>query len=105
VFDEVDAGIGGEAAAAVGTALRDIARHHQVLVVTHLAQVAANATAHLRVLKQVQKGQTFAGVEELQGDQRVSEVARMLSGEPDEAARAHAKSLLQSRQEGKRTPR
>lgn len=105
VFDEVDAGIGGEAAAAVGGALRDIARHHQVLVVTHLSQVAANAAAHLRVLKRVSKGQTFAGVEVLEGDQRVSEVARMLSGDTDDAARAHAKSLLQTRQGGKQASR
>ena len=106
VFDEVDAGIGGEAATAVGGALRDIAEQHQVLVVTHLAQVAANASSHLRVIKRVTDGQTFAGVEVLDRELRVAEVARMLSGDADEAAaRAHAKSLLQSRQGGKRTAR
>lgn len=106
IFDEVDAGIGGEAAAAVGEALREIASRHQVLVVTHLAQVAASAASHLRVIKRVVKGQTFAGVEILEGDLREAEVARMLAGNAEEAAaRAHAKSLLQSRHGGKRSSR
>lgn len=106
VFDEVDAGIGGEAAVAVGAALGEIAERHQVLVVTHLAQVAANARQHLRVHKAVRKGATFAGVSPLAGPERVGEVARMLSGATDDpAAIAHATSLLEARRGGKRTAR
>lgn len=106
VFDEVDAGIGGEAAVAVGAALGEIAERHQVLVVTHLAQVAATARQHLRVEKTVRKGATFAGVTGLTGGDRVGEIARMLSGATDEpAAIAHATSLLDTRKTGRRATR
>lgn len=106
VFDEVDAGIGGEAAVAVGAALGEIAERHQVLVVTHLAQVAANARQHLRVHKAVRKEATFAGVSPLAGDDRVGEIARMLSGATDEpAAIAHATSLLEARRGRKQSAR
>jgi DNA repair protein RecN (Recombination protein N) len=106
VFDEVDAGIGGEAATAVAGALLEIAERHQVFVVTHLAQVASNADVHLRVEKTVQKGQTYASVSALSHETRVVEIARMLSGEPDDkAALAHATALLQSRKGGKRPAR
>lgn len=106
VFDEVDAGIGGEAAAAVGSALRDISSHHQVLVVTHLAQVAANARQHLQVHKSVVGQTTFAGVSAMEGKVRVGEIARMLSGSTDEeAARAHAEALLKAQGASKRTRR
>ena len=106
VFDEVDAGIGGEAAVAVGAALAEIAERHQVLVVTHLAQVAANAQQHLRVHKTVRKGATFAGVSALAGTERVGEIARMLSGATDDpAAIAHATSLLEARRGRKQAAR
>ncbi|MFM8866672.1 MAG: DNA repair protein RecN [Ilumatobacteraceae bacterium] len=106
VFDEVDAGIGGEAAVAVGAALGEIAERHQVFVVTHLAQVAANANQHLRVEKTVRKGATFAGVTGLSAADRVGEIARMLSGASDDpAALAHATSLLKARSGGKRAAR
>lgn len=98
VFDEVDAGIGGEAAVAVGRALAGLGRHHQVLVVTHLPQVAALATQHLAVRKEIRGEQTFAAVGPLDEDQRAAELARMLSGDAaGEAALAHAKVLLASR--------
>ena len=106
VFDEVDAGIGGEAAVAVGAALGEIAERHQVFVVTHLAQVAANAGLHLRVEKSVRKGATFASVVGLSDADRVGEIARMLSGATDDpAALAHATSLLKARSGGKRSTR
>ena len=94
VFDEVDAGIGGEAAQAVGEALAGLARHHQVLVVTHLAQVAAAADAQISVSKTVRHGATFAAARRLDGAERVEELARMLSGSTSESARVHAEELL-----------
>lgn len=98
VFDEVDAGIGGEAAVAVGRALAGLGRSHQVLVVTHLPQVAAMASQHLSVRKEIRGDATFASVGALSEDGRAAELARMLSGDPSgEAALAHARVLLASR--------
>jgi DNA repair protein RecN (Recombination protein N) len=95
VFDEVDAGIGGEAGAAVGRALATLGGHHQVLCVTHLAQVAAFADAHLVVAKQSVKGRTVARADVLLDDARVNEISRMLAGVEDSAhARRHARELL-----------
>jgi DNA repair protein RecN (Recombination protein N) len=95
VFDEVDAGIGGHAAGAVGTALAEVAQRHQVLVVTHLAQVAAVATTQVAVTKSVAGDVTTATATVVDGDDRVAEVARMLSGSADsDAARRHAVELL-----------
>lgn len=94
VFDEVDAGIGGEAAQAVGEALAGLARHHQVLVVTHLAQVAAAADVQISVSKIVRDGATFAAARPLEGSDRVDELARMLSGSTSKSARDHAEELL-----------
>ena len=95
VFDEVDAGVGGEAAHSIGAALASLAEGHQVLVVTHLAQVAACADQQLKVNK-VDDGQTArASVEHLDSDQRIVELSRMLSGSPDSsAAQQHAAELL-----------
>jgi len=95
VFDEVDAGVGGEAAAAVGRALAEVAAHHQVLVVTHLAQVAACATRQFGVRKAVVGGRSVASADVLGEGDRVVELARMLSGQPNSAtARRHAEELL-----------
>ncbi len=96
VFDEVDAGIGGSAAVAVGRALADLGHHHQVLVVTHLPQVAANATQQLVVNKSVHAGATFTSVDRVDGDHRIAEIARMLSGAETPAALRHARDLLES---------
>ncbi len=95
VFDEVDAGVGGTAATAVGAALADLGRQAQVLVVTHLAQVAAQADHHFEVRKSEESGRTRSEVEGLDTDARVIELSRMLSGRPDSAsARRHARELL-----------
>ncbi len=95
VFDEVDAGIGGAAATAVGEALARVARNRQVLVVTHLAQVAALADAQIAVTKSDDGTSTSATATAVDGDARVVEVSRMLSGSPDSAAaREHAAELL-----------
>ena len=94
VFDEVDAGIGGAAAAAVADALADLGSHHQVLIVTHLPQVAARATRQLVVAKSVHADETFTSVDEVDGDDRVGEIARMLAGAETDAALEHARDLL-----------
>jgi len=90
VFDEVDAGIGGEAARAVAERLARLARRHQVIVVTHLPQIAALAHTHFRVTKKDGK----AVVERLEGEARVRELARMLSGNYSQEALRHAAQLL-----------
>ena len=96
VFDEVDAGVGGRAATEVGRRLAALARGSQVLVVTHLAQVAAFADRHLVVTKSRDGAITASGVGEVAGEDRVRELARMLSGqEESDAARAHAAELLE----------
>ncbi len=95
VFDEVDAGIGGEAATAVGAALARLGGDRQVLVVTHLPQVAAAADHQLRVEKHADESSTVTVVEALDDPTRVVELSRMLSGSPDSAtARDHAEELL-----------
>jgi len=96
VFDEVDAGIGGEAGTAVGRLLADLGRRHQVLCVTHLAQVAAHADAQVVVEKTEEGGRTVATVTPVAGEPRVAELSRMLAGMVDSAhARSHAAELLQ----------
>ena len=98
VFDEVDAGIGGEAAVAVGRALAALGRRHQVLVVTHLPQVAAFGDRHLVVRKHTVGARTVAEITDVDGGDRVVELSRMLSGRPNSAtARRHAEELLAQR--------
>lgn len=95
VFDEVDAGIGGEAAVAVAGALAQLGLRHQVLVVTHLAQVAAAAHRQIKVSKSVKSKQTYAEAIQLAHQDRVGEIARMLSGGmAEEAALNYASELL-----------
>jgi DNA repair protein RecN (Recombination protein N) len=95
VFDEVDAGVGGAAALALGEALHEVAAHRQVLVVTHLAQVASRADAHVSVVKRESRGRTVTTATTVGGEDRVTELSRMLSGHPgSDAARAHARELL-----------
>jgi DNA repair protein RecN (Recombination protein N) len=95
VFDEIDAGIGGEVAVQVAAKLRDVARHHQVFVITHLPQLASRAHHQLLVEKVEVEGLASTRVRELMGEERVREVARMLGGDPDSAtSRDHARELL-----------
>jgi DNA repair protein RecN (Recombination protein N) len=95
VFDEVDAGIGGEAALAVGRSLAALGATHQVLVVTHLPQVAAFAHNHIGVRKVVRGNSTYAEATPTSGEDRLVELSRMLSGSPDsEIAKEHAAELL-----------
>lgn len=95
VFDEVDAGVGGAAAIEIGRRLARLARTSQVIVVTHLAQVAAFATNHLRVVKDSSGGFTESSCQRLDGDARLAEMARLLSGlDTSESALEHAAELL-----------
>jgi DNA repair protein RecN (Recombination protein N) len=97
IFDEVDAGVGGASAIEIGRRLARLSRTAQVIVVTHLAQVAAFATNHLRVLKDSEGAVTASSVERLEGDERTAEMARMLSGLPDsESGLAHARELIET---------
>jgi DNA repair protein RecN (Recombination protein N) len=96
IFDEVDAGVGGAAATEVGKRLATLAQNAQVIVVTHLPQVAAFATRHLRVLKSVSDQYTATDVVRLEGEAVVEELARMLSGlSESESGKTHAKELLE----------
>jgi len=103
VFDEVDAGVGGRTAAAVGHRLAQLARHHQVLVVTHLPQIAAYADRHFVVDKHSAMGRTRTAVRTLDDGGRVTELSRMLSGmEGSGLAQAHAEELLAAASAAKR---
>ncbi|MEY2466950.1 MAG: repair protein RecN [Verrucomicrobiota bacterium] len=95
IFDEVDANVGGETANAVGEKMRQIAAKRQVLCITHLPQVAATATAHYVVTKQIKAGRTISEITLLDKKARVTELTRMLGGQTD-AARKHAEALLKS---------
>ncbi|MFQ5514625.1 MAG: DNA repair protein RecN [Myxococcota bacterium] len=95
LFDEIDAGIGGRTAHAVGERLRALAGSHQIVCITHLPQIAALADAHFRVSKRQRGSRTLTRVERLEDDARVEEIARMASGGRVTAvARAHARELL-----------
>lgn len=94
IFDEVDSGIGGRVADAVGQRLSRLARRHQVLCVTHLPQIAAFADQHYHVRKRTTGARTRATVSMLDEDGRVEEIARMLGGVPPETARRHAAAMV-----------
>jgi len=94
VFDEIDAGIGGRTAHAVGEKIAQLARHCQILCITHLPQIACRANHHLLIEKHTDGAATRASVQPLTGEARVHEIARMLAGTPTETALQHARELL-----------
>lgn len=95
IFDEVDSGVGGAVAETVGRLMKQLGQHRQVLAVTHLPQVAACADHHLLVSKAAAKGQVSSQVRAVNGEERVSEIARMLGGEKLSATTlAHAREML-----------
>ena len=97
IFDEIDAGIGGQVATLVAAKLQEVARYHQVFVITHLPQLASRARSHLLVEKTEGDGLAATSVDELEGEARVREIARMLGGDPEsETSRDHARELLES---------
>ena len=95
VFDEIDAGVGGNTARVVGERLKALGEGRQVLCITHLPQVASLADVHFRLEKELAEGRSLATVERLEGEGVVEEIRRMLGGESsDEAATRHARELL-----------
>ena len=97
IFDEVDAGIGGAVAEVVGRKLKGVSESHQVIVVTHLPQVASLGDRHFRIEKRVAGGRTTTDVKTLEGEDRVEEIARMGTGVSiTDAAREHAREMLES---------
>jgi DNA repair protein RecN (Recombination protein N) len=95
VFDEIDSGVGGKTAAAVGAKLAALASDHQVICVTHLPQIASVAARHLSVAKSEEGGRTKTSVVPVEGERRVEEVARMLSGaKMSETSLQHAREML-----------
>src|SRR6266545_798531 len=96
VFDEIDTNVGGEIAHAVGAKMQTLGHDHQVICITHLPQVAATASSHFVVTKDVSRGRTFSNLREVTGKARQEEIARMLGGK-SESALKHAASLLKER--------
>jgi DNA repair protein RecN (Recombination protein N) len=96
IFDEIDSGVGGAVADTVGLLMQRLGQGRQVLAVTHLAQVAACAHQHLVVSKALAGGQTTSDIREVQLDDRVREVARMLGGSITDTSRAHAQAMLET---------
>ncbi len=94
VFDEVDAGIGGETATAVGAKLRELGERNQILTITHLPQIASEAGSHIVVTKEESEGRTITRIRRVEGEERRRELARMLSGRVDDASLAHAAELM-----------
>lgn len=98
VFDEIDTGIGGEIAVAVGHHMQQLAKKRQILCITHLASIAVCADNQLKIEKSVEAGSTSTHVHQISGDERVTEIARMLSGDAvSEASLQHARALLQNK--------
>ncbi len=95
LFDEIDAGISGEVAFKVGEIMKTLSRNHQLISITHLPQIARTADSHLYIYKETTAGKTFTRIKELQGEERILEIAKMLSGEkPTDAALANARELV-----------
>lgn len=97
IFDEIDSGIGGITADSVARRLKDLSKRHQVLCVTHLPQIAALADRHLVIEKVQKKERVYVKVKELSEEERVKEIARMLSGKTTEASLRHAQELLEKK--------
>ena len=95
IFDEIDTGISGETGSKVGTILKQMAKNHQVLAISHLPQMASKGDSHFLVFKDEKKGHTRTHLKLLAGDERINEIARMLSGEQLTAsAIGNARDLL-----------
>jgi DNA repair protein RecN (Recombination protein N) len=96
VFDEVDVGVGGRSGQVVGEKLWGLTREHQVIVITHLPQIAAFAEAHFRIKKLERDGRTISDVDVIAGEERIDEIAAMLDGQPiSMAARENARQMVE----------
>jgi DNA repair protein RecN (Recombination protein N) len=97
IFDEIDTGISGEVAKRVGELMKLISRHHQLICITHLPQIATAGAQHFHIFKEVKNNQTFTKIKLLTSEERILEVAKMLSGENfTQAALANAKELIEN---------
>lgn len=95
IFDEIDTGISGEVALKVGEVMEDLSKHMQVIAISHLPQIASKGSAHFKVYKEDKNDKTYSNIQLLNNEQRIFEIAQMLSGSnPGEAALQHAKELL-----------
>lgn len=95
IFDEIDSGISGEVALKVGEIMKNLSRQHQLICITHLPQIARGADRHLYIYKDNQATRTYTRIRELKGEERITELAKMLSGDkPTEAALANARELI-----------
>lgn len=94
LFDEIDAGLGGVVAQRVGEELKALSKKSQVITITHLAQIASRADSHFLVEKKTADGRTTSSIRELEGEERVHEIARLLSGDVTEISTRHAEELL-----------
>lgn len=96
IFDEIDTGISGGTALKVGEIMKKLSRHHQIISITHLPQIARTADRHLYVYKEIKEARTYTRIKEIKGEERIWEIAKMLSGEqPTEAAMANARELVE----------
>ena len=95
VFDEVDTGVGGKTAEALGEKLKQLARDHQVICITHLPQIAVFGDRHIRIEKKIKGERTAVEVNVLKGKEREEEIARMLSGKLTDTSLKHARELIE----------
>ena len=96
VFDEIDTGIGGSAAVKVGQKMKGLASRRQIICITHLPQIASNATTHFLVSKRVERGRTLTVVRPLSTEERIRELAKMIAGDSQsETALRHASEILE----------
>ena len=94
IFDEIDAGIGGKTAETVGWKLKSLSSGHQVICITHLPQIASCADTHLKVEKKTKNKRTIIEIKKMEKDDRIMEIARMLSGGKSEVSIKHAREML-----------
>ena len=95
LFDEIDAGIGGAVANAVGEEMKELSKSEQVITITHLPQIASRAGVHYLVEKEEKGERTISRIRRVAGEERVKEIARLLSGETSELSLEHARALLE----------
>ena len=95
IFDEIDSGLGGVVANSVSDKLKSLSENHQVLAITHLSQLASKADHHYLVRKEEVNGRTISHIDRIEGEERVKEIARLLSGETSDISLEHARSLLE----------
>ena len=95
LFGEIDSGIGGAVANAVGEEMKELSRSGQVIAITHLPQIASRAGVHYLVEKEEKSGRTISRIRRVEGEERVKEIARLLSGETSDLSLEHARALLE----------